>query len=232
MRSVRLRNRFRLGLAAFLRFGSGDSVRSGSAARRPTTPLRSPAQKDSPTRARPKDATLSVSVEPAEARPGDTVTLKVTAKLSPGWHIYTQAKTQDGDGPRKTVLDLFDTAGLEVAGDWKASRKPESKAEPAFENQVFEYFEDEVTWSIPLKVPASASPGQEVHSPPGKLSDLQRAELQLPRAVDAPGGHADRTARGEGRGRRGRSTRSRSPRSPRHRRRRIARPGSVPRASP
>ena len=94
-----------------------------------------PAQKDSPTRAKPKDVVLTTSIRPAEARPGDTVTLKVTAKLNPGWHIYTQAKNQVGEGPRKTVLDLFDTAGLEVAGDWKADRKPESRAEPAFDNQ-------------------------------------------------------------------------------------------------
>jgi thiol:disulfide interchange protein DsbD len=103
-----------------------------------------------------------LAVDPAEARPGQTVSLRVKAKLSPGWHIYTQAKTQEGEGPRKTVFDLFDPAGLEVAGDWKAARKPESKAEPAFDNQVFEYFENEITWSIPLKVPAGTAPGKKV----------------------------------------------------------------------
>ncbi|MGD0044885.1 MAG: protein-disulfide reductase DsbD domain-containing protein, partial [Isosphaeraceae bacterium] len=121
-----------------------------------------PAQKDSPTRAKPKDVVLTTSIRPAEARPGDTVTLKVTAKLNPGWHIYTQAKNQMGEGPRKTVFDLFDTAGLEVAGDWKADRKPESRAEPAFDNQTFEYFEDEVSWSIPLKVPSATAPGKKM----------------------------------------------------------------------
>ncbi len=105
---------------------------------------------------------MTTSIVPAEARPGDTVTLKITARLHPGWHVYTQAKTQEGDGPRKTVFDLFDTGGLEVAGGWKADRKPESRAEPAFENQVFEYFEDQVTWSIPLKVPAGIAPGKKV----------------------------------------------------------------------
>ncbi len=120
-----------------------------------------PAQKDSSLRAKPKDVVLTTSVQPSEARPGSTVTLKITAKLNPGWHIYTQAKTQEGDGPRNTIFDLFDTAGLERAGDWKADRKPESRAEPAFENQVFQYFEDEVTWTIPLKVPADAAAGKK-----------------------------------------------------------------------
>ena len=120
-----------------------------------------PAQKDSSTRAKPKDVVLTTSIEPAQAKPGDTVTFKVTAKLNPGWHIYTQAKTQEGDGPRKTVFDLFDTAGLEATGTWKADKKPESKAEPAFDNQVFEYFEDEVSWSISLKIPAGTAAGKK-----------------------------------------------------------------------
>ncbi len=121
-----------------------------------------PAQKDSSSRAKPKDVVFSTSIQPAEARPGDTVTLKVTAKLNPGWHIYTQAKHQEGEGPRKTVFDLFDPAGLEVVGDWKADRKPESRAEPAFDNKTFEYFEDEVSWSIPLKVPSGTAPGKRL----------------------------------------------------------------------
>ncbi len=121
-----------------------------------------PAQKDSSSRARPKEVAFTTSIEPAEARPGDTVKLKITAKINPGWHIYTQAKTQEGDGPRKTVFDLFDTAGLEIAGDWKADKKPESRAEPAFENQVFEYFEDEISWTIALKIPAAAPAGKKL----------------------------------------------------------------------
>jgi thiol:disulfide interchange protein len=120
-----------------------------------------PAQKDSSARAKPKDVTLTTSVKPAEAKPGDTVTYQVTAKLKPGSHIYPYVKTQEDDGPRKTNFDLFDTGGLEVAGDWKASKKPESKAEPAFENKIVEYFEDEVTWSITLKVPPGTPPGKK-----------------------------------------------------------------------
>ena len=35
---------------------------------------------------------LTTSVEPAEAKPGETVTFKVTAKLDPGYHIYKYSK--------------------------------------------------------------------------------------------------------------------------------------------
>ena len=150
-----------------------------------------PAQKDSSTRAKPKEASLSLAVEPAEARPGETVSLKVTAKLKPGWHIYTQAKTQQGDGPRKTIFDLFDTASLEVAGDWKASRKPESKSEPAFDNQVFEYFEDEVTWSIPLKIPAGTPAGKKEIRCQASFQICNAQKLQLSGTMDPQCGPAD-----------------------------------------
>jgi thiol:disulfide interchange protein DsbD len=161
MRSDRLRNPISFRVAGF------GLLLTGLLAARPTPAWAvdepgKPAQKDSSARAKPKDASLSMTIEPAQARPGDTVTLKVTAKLKPGWHIYTQARTQEGEGPRKTIFDLFERSGLEVAGDWKPSRKPEAKAEPAFNNQVFEFFEDEVSWSLPLKVPAESAPGKKV----------------------------------------------------------------------
>ncbi|OJW09435.1 MAG: hypothetical protein BGO49_12935 [Planctomycetales bacterium 71-10] len=116
-----------------------------------------PAQKDSPARGKPKDAELTATIEPAQAAPGDVVQLKVRAKLKPGWHIYTFAEKQRDEGPRHTLFDAFDLDGLEKAGDWKADREAHSKAEPAFENKVFEYYEDEVVWSLPLKVPAGAA---------------------------------------------------------------------------
>ncbi len=84
-----------------------------------------PAKKDSSPRTRPKDVVLTPSVTPAEARPGDTVVYKVTAKLAPGWHIYTYAKDQQDEGPRKTRFDLFDTGGPDrrvATGPPRASR--------------------------------------------------------------------------------------------------------------
>ena len=95
------------------------------------------------------------------ARAGETVSYQVTAKLEPGFHIYQYAKKSAEDGPENTQFDLFDTAGLEVAGDWTASRPPIRKKEEVFPKLEFvEFFEDEVTWSIPLRVPPGPSPGR------------------------------------------------------------------------
>ncbi|MDG3006227.1 protein-disulfide reductase DsbD family protein [Paludisphaera mucosa] len=120
-----------------------------------------PAQKDSNVRAKPKDVTITATVEPGEAKPGDVVKLKVVANLKPGWHIYTYAEKQRDAGPRHTLFDAFDLAGLEKTGSWTASKEPESKSEPAFDNKTFEFFEDEVAWTLDLKVPADAAPGKK-----------------------------------------------------------------------
>ena len=119
-----------------------------------------PAKKDSFAVFKPKNAVLTTSVEPAEAKPGDTVTFKVTAKLDPGTHIYGYSKTQ-GPGPIRTSFDFFDPAGLKIEGDWIASKEVEKHKDPNFNDLDFvEYHEDEVTWSIKLKVPTDTEPGR------------------------------------------------------------------------
>ena len=120
-----------------------------------------PAKKDSSPRIRPREVTLAAEVKPTEARAGETVTYSATVKLEPGWHIYTYTKAQPATGPRHTTFDFFDTAGLKSAGDWTASKLPISKKEPAFDNMVLDFYEDEVTWSIPLLIPPGTEPGKK-----------------------------------------------------------------------
>src|SRR5262249_3644463 len=65
-------------------------------------------------------------------------------------------------GPIPTTFDLFDTAGLKTEGDWVASRDPIKHNEPVFPDIPFvEYYEDEVTWSIPLRIPPGTEPGKK-----------------------------------------------------------------------
>ncbi len=124
-----------------------------------------PKKKDSRARFQSKNAKLTTSVEPAEAHPGGTVAFKVTAKVDPGFHIYKYSRdaAKPGAGPLPTTFDLFDTGGLMPEGDWTASREPIRHPEPAFPDIPFvEYYEDEVSWSIHLKVPPGAEPGKKI----------------------------------------------------------------------
>jgi thiol:disulfide interchange protein DsbD len=120
-----------------------------------------PTERDSNPRIRPKEVTVTPSVKPAEARAGETVTYQVTAKLKPGWHIYKYDTKPDSGGPRNTTFDFFETAGLKLKGGWTPSRPPIRKPEPAFDNMVLEFYEDEVSWSITLEVPAGTAPGEK-----------------------------------------------------------------------
>jgi thiol:disulfide interchange protein len=122
-----------------------------------------PAEKDSRPFFKPKNAVLTTSVSPAEARPGETVTFKVTAKLDPGSHIYNYSKSRKRDaGPIKTTFDFFDPAGLKVEGDWTASQEPEKHKDPNFPDvDLVEYHENEVTWSVKLKIPDDTPPGKK-----------------------------------------------------------------------
>jgi len=121
-----------------------------------------PAKKDSRLGIKPKTAELTTSVIPDQAKPGDTVTFQVTAKLDPGYHIYKQSNKQE-PGPVNTTFDFFDTAGLTIDGDWTSSKPPERHKDPNFPDvDVVEYFEDEVTWSIKLRVPVGMEAGKKV----------------------------------------------------------------------
>jgi thiol:disulfide interchange protein len=124
--------------------------------------LPQPAKKDTPKAIKPKTAVLTASVEPVEARPGDTVTFKVTAKLDPGYHIYKYSKTPAKGGPVNTSFDFFDPADLKVEGDWTPSTAPETHKDPNFpEIDSVSYHDNEVTWSIRLKVPDGTAPGKK-----------------------------------------------------------------------
>jgi len=120
-----------------------------------------PAKKDTPLALKPKSAALTTSVEPAEAKAGELVTFKVTAKLDPGYHIYKYSKEQ-GSGPINTSFDFFDKAGLKVEGDWVASKEPEKHKDPNFADlESVEYHQDEVAWSIKLRIPPGTEPGKK-----------------------------------------------------------------------
>jgi thiol:disulfide interchange protein len=118
-----------------------------------------PKKKDSSAFIRPKEVTLSTSIQPTEAKAGDIVTYQVTAKVAPGWHIYQYKPNPTGEVTRDTYFDFFDTAGLKPVGDWTASKKPIRKAEPAFNNEILEFYEDEAQWNLRLQVPPGTPPG-------------------------------------------------------------------------
>ena len=123
-----------------------------------------PARKDSNPRIRPKEVTLTPSVDPAEAKAGRNGDLpgdgQARARLA-HLHVCQGRAGRRSRPPRFTTFDFFDTGGLKVVGDWTASKPPIRHKEPAFDNIVLEFYEDEVTWSIKLLVPPGTEPGKK-----------------------------------------------------------------------
>ena len=67
-----------------------------------------PAEKDSRPFFKPKNAVLTTSVSPAQAKPGETVTFKVTAKLDPGQsHLQLLEVEEARFGPDQNDVRLF-----------------------------------------------------------------------------------------------------------------------------
>ena len=125
----------------------------------PAADAAKPAKKDSRVPIT-KAVQFTTAFEPAEAKAGDKVALTLKAKLQPGYHIFQYAKQWDGGGPKPLLIDAFDLGGLTSTGDWTANRTPTRKKDPNFANlDSVEFFEDEVTWSLPLEVPTRTEPG-------------------------------------------------------------------------
>jgi thiol:disulfide interchange protein DsbD len=96
----------------------------------------------------------TLSLEPANAPPGATVTARINAKLEPGWHIYSLTNPEGGPTPttiKPTPNSAFPSLKL-------YQTKPKTKFDANFSMNV-EAFEDEVTFIGALEVAKDAPAG-------------------------------------------------------------------------
>ena len=87
--------------------------------------------------------------------PGGTVAARLTAKLEPGWHLYSP--TTPPGGPIPTSLKLDDNPALDKVAVYQP--QPERKFDPNFNLNV-EWFQNQVDFlvSATLKKDAPAGP--------------------------------------------------------------------------
>lgn len=99
---------------------------------------------------------LTVSGEftaPPDGRQGE---IFVTAKIEPGWHIYSI--TQPEGGPITTRINLELPQGVRLAGKFQPSVAPDKKQEPAFDNIMVETHHGTIVWHAPLEFDAGVDP--------------------------------------------------------------------------
>lgn len=95
----------------------------------------------------------SLVVEHAALRVGGTTTLALTFEIEPGWHLYWNGLNDTGFAPEWT-LDLPDGWSAGEA-QWPVAHRHVA------EGEILDHiYEDRLTILIPVRVPASASPGE------------------------------------------------------------------------
>ncbi|TPV95804.1 MAG: redoxin domain-containing protein [Myxococcales bacterium FL481] len=101
---------------------------------------------------------FNAKFQPGSARVGETVVLKIGAKIPEGYHFYTFTKVPEGPLYLKVKLD-GDT--LEPASDWFAPT-PHVEIDPNFKKAV-EYYETETTLERAFKVTGGEPGATSVH---------------------------------------------------------------------
>ena len=102
-------------------------------------------------------ATFTAKATPAVARPGEIVTVVVTATIKQGYHIYSIVPVKDG--PAATELTVKGK-GLQPVGKTTES-KPERKLDTNFGKEVG-YHENTATFTQRVRVPKTAKPGVKI----------------------------------------------------------------------
>jgi len=103
---------------------------------------------------------LAVSAQftaPAGGKPG---VLYVTARLKPGWFLYsiTQPAGPAG-GPTQTRIKLRPSEGYRLAGKFRHSPPPKVKTEPAaYGDLPLETHPESVTWHVPIELGEGVDP--------------------------------------------------------------------------
>jgi thiol:disulfide interchange protein len=121
----------------------------------------------------PNPVSISGRLEPAQVKQGQRAKILVTAKIDPGWHLYSL--TQPPGGPIATKITIDDGNPLQMDGK-PQQPKPKRAVDPNFTppggpDFMTETFDNEVTFTIPVKAATS--------SPTGALKTTVKIRFQV-----------------------------------------------------
>lgn len=103
----------------------------------------------------PAEVKWTLQPQAAEAAPGSTVRLKITAAIPEGWHIYSSTEVKDGPLPTSFKVEPAEVVAL--AGTI-GQPKPIRKFDEGFQKEV-EFLEGKAEFVVSIHVQQQAKPG-------------------------------------------------------------------------
>jgi suppressor for copper-sensitivity B len=113
----------------------------------------------STSRYQPEDSevVLTGAITPATVPPGGIGTLELTVSPAAGWHVYAYADRDDLPGSKPTLIALGQASGLTFGRPVTGAPVVTDASVPEF--GTMRYHKGEITWRVPIQVPADAKPG-------------------------------------------------------------------------
>jgi thiol:disulfide interchange protein len=121
----------------------------------------------------PNPVSLAGKLEPGQVKQGQSAKILITAKIDPGWHLYSL--TQGPGGPIATTITIDENSPFQMDGKPRQP-KPKKAVDPNFTlpgrpDFITETFDNEVTFTVPVKAAAN--------SPPGALKTIVKVRFQV-----------------------------------------------------
>jgi hypothetical protein len=118
-----------------------------------------------PALAQPKKAEdvvkkLEARFEPAEAKPGQTVTLKIALELADGYSTYPTVQPDRGAASMTNRIVFPKPGAVVFVGKLEEPADPKVKAEPDLQIEELRYYPGGGTWSRKAVVSPDAKPGE------------------------------------------------------------------------
>ena len=103
---------------------------------------------------------FEASFEPAEAKPGQTVTLMLTVLVKEGWHIYPTVQPEKPAGSSVTKITFPTSGSILFVGKLKEPADAKSKPEPMIGVKNLVYYPEGGTWERKAVVLPTAKAGK------------------------------------------------------------------------
>jgi hypothetical protein len=122
--------------------------------------------------------------EPAEAKPGQTVTLKVSLHLLEGWHTYPLSQPDKAAKAQANKLMLPETGAIFFVGDIVEPPHPKEKSEPLANIEKMLYYPGGGAWECKAVVLPNTPAGKVASKIKFRILVCDKDNCLPPRTLD------------------------------------------------